>query len=198
MATEQQVVTPPRLPSPAAPYPIYDARDHRLSTPRSVRIPLATAIAFLGGLGLGVANGSRMAGLIYRAENAHRLPTTNAGWYFYHKSKNYVTALGGIKEGIKMGTKVGIGGAMFFTIEEAVDEMRGDADCLNTAVAALGTAGAFSLWNRFPLPAAARTAKLALIAGLGYGLAQDAIAALRGRKITYVEALKGMAQESRT
>lgn len=63
-------------------------------------------------------------------------------------------------------------------------------DFLSTTVAALSTAGAFSAWNRFPLPTAARTAKMGLKAGLAFGLIQDALGLLRGRKLGYVEFIK--------
>lgn len=41
--------------------------------------------------------------------------------------------------------------------------------------------------DRFPVTAAARTAKTGLAFGLVYGLAQDAVGAMRGRQPGYVE-----------
>ena len=41
--------------------------------------------------------------------------------------------------------------------------------------------------DRFPVTAAARTAKMGLAFGLVYGLAQDAVGAMRGRRPGYVE-----------
>lgn len=88
-----------------------------------------------------------MAGMRFRAENSHRFPTSQTGWYLYHKSKNYHVMLGGIKEGIKMGLKVGVWAGSFFVIENYVDGQRGTKDFVSTAVAGLGVAGSFSLWS---------------------------------------------------
>jgi hypothetical protein len=119
----------------------------RLSLPTPIRITLATASSFVLGLGLGLSHGSKTAGLRFRAENAHRLPKTPTGWYLYHKSKNYHVALGGVKEGLKMGVKISAWVAAFFYIEDCWDEIRGEKDFLNTVVASLSVAGGFSLWS---------------------------------------------------
>jgi hypothetical protein len=179
--------------------------DSRFSLPFGMRLPLATSLSFLVGMGLGVSHGSQVAGFRFRAENAHRLPSTPTGWYLYHKSKNYQMAFGGVKEGMKMGAKVSFWTAGFFSIEEIFDRYRGTKDFLNTVVASLTVAGGFSLWSmpstqpdrqpckltmntidRFPMITFARTAKSGLAIGLAYGLAQDAVGALRGRKPGYV------------
>lgn len=159
----------------------------RFSLPFHSRLPLATTMSFLIGMGLGVSHGARETGLRFRAENAHRLPSTPTGWYLYHKSKNYQMAYGGVIEGLKMGAKVSIWTAGFFGIEEMFDRYRGTKDFINTVIASLSVAGAFSLWNRFPITTAARTAKSGLAIGLAYGLAQDAVGAARGRKPAYVD-----------
>lgn len=52
------------------------------------------------------------------------------------------------------------------------------------------------LTDRFGLPEAARTARLGLVVGLGYGFAQDSLSYLRGRKIGYVEYIKRMSGTS--
>jgi hypothetical protein len=165
----------------------------RLSLDPSTRGALGFGSAFFVGSALGLSHGGQTAGLRFRAENAHRLPTSQKGWYFYHKSKNYHTLLGGVKEGARMGAKLGFWVAAFMTMEEAVDEWRGggkNRDFLSTVAAGLTTSGAFSLWNQFPMTTAARTAKTGLRIGLGYGLLQDAFSLLQGRKIGYVEFIK--------
>jgi hypothetical protein len=121
----------------------------RFSLPFHSRLPLATTMSFLVGMGLGVSHGSRETGLRFRAENAHRLPSTPTGWYLYHKSKNYQMAYGGIMEGLKMGAKVSIWTAGFFSIEEMFDRYRGTKDFINTVIASLSVAGAFSVWSKF-------------------------------------------------
>ncbi|KAH6669553.1 hypothetical protein B0J14DRAFT_487581 [Halenospora varia] len=161
--------------------------DSRIGLPYGMRLPLTTGIAFLAGASLGVAHGSQTTGLRFRAEHAHRLPTTPTGWYLYHKSKNYHMAMGGVKEGMKMGAKIGFWTAGFFSIEDMFDRYRGTKDFVNTILASLSVAGVFSLWNRFPITTAAKTAKTSLIAGLVYGLAQDALGAAKGRRPGYVD-----------
>jgi hypothetical protein len=121
--------------------------DSRFSIPFGLRLPLATSLSFLAGMGLGVAHGSQVTALRFRAENAHRLPTSPTGWYVYHKSKNYQMAYVGIKEGFKMGAKVSFWTAGFFYIEDTFDRYRGTKDFVNTVIASLSVAGAFSLWS---------------------------------------------------
>ncbi|KAK3693286.1 hypothetical protein B0T22DRAFT_343680, partial [Podospora appendiculata] len=162
----------------------------RLSIPAGFRLPLATGLAFFVGLSLGAAQGSKMAGLRFRAEHAHKLPTTTTGWYLYHKTKNYHVAYGGLREGFKMGAKVSFWTSAMFGIEYMFDTYRGTADLVNTVTACVAVAGGFSLWNRFSLPMAARTTKTALVVGLVYGGLQDAVGAARGRPIGYIDYLK--------
>ena len=119
----------------------------RFSLPFGVRLPIATSLSFFVGTGLGVSHGSQVAGLRFRAENSHRLPTSPTGWYLYHKSKNYHMAFGGVKEGIKMGAKVSFWTIGFFYIEDMFDRYRGTKDFINTVIASLSVAGAFSMWS---------------------------------------------------
>ncbi len=123
------------------------ARQSRLSLPSSVRIPIVSFTSFAIGMGLGLVQGSKMAGLRFRAEHAHKLPTTAIGWYMYHKSKNYNLALGGVREGLKMGAKVSVWTAGLLATEAWWDYYRGTADVVNTVAASVTVAGAFSLWS---------------------------------------------------
>jgi hypothetical protein len=132
------------------PFPPTPIHENRLSIPFYIRLPAATAGAFATGLALGLSHGSKTAGLRFRAENSHRFPTTSAGWYLYHKSKNYHIMLGGIKEGMKMGSKIAFWAGSFFLVEEAVDQMRGTKDFLSTVVAGLSISGGFSAWSTYP------------------------------------------------
>jgi hypothetical protein len=121
----------------------------RLSLPFLFRLPVLSTTAFLVGSSLGASLGGHQAGLIFRAENAHRAPTSQKGWYFYHKSKNYRVMWGGIKGGVKMGAKTA-GWVVAFTVcEDAVDRLRARVDAVSSVVAGLAGAGAFSLWSRF-------------------------------------------------
>ena len=60
--------------------------------------------------------------------------------------------LGGVKEGFRMGLKVGWWGGVFFVAEEAVDQLRnrwgGGKDAGSTLVAGLGVSGGFALWSK--------------------------------------------------
>ncbi|CAK7563047.1 MAG: hypothetical protein SEPTF4163_000904 [Sporothrix epigloea] len=162
-------------------------RQSRLSLPDVVRIPLATAASFTVGMGLGVAHGSTMAGMRFRAEHAHKLPTTTAGWYLYHKSKNYHVAYGGIREGLRMGARVSVWTTAMFGIETLFDRYRGMQDLANTVLASVTVAGAFSVWNRFPLATAVRTTKTAILVGFAFGGLQDLASLARGRRVSYVD-----------
>jgi hypothetical protein len=127
------------------------AQQSRLSWPSGIRIPLITASAFAVGMGLGLVHGSSTAGLRFRAEHAHKLPSTQVGWYMYHKSKNYNVALGGVKEGLKMGAKIGIWTACFLGAEAWWDYYRGTTDAANTVAASVAVSGLFSIWSMNPL-----------------------------------------------
>jgi len=119
----------------------------RLSIPDFVRIPAASALSFAAGMSLGLAHGSKMAGLRFRAEHAHKLPQTTTGWYLYHKSKNYHLAYGGIREGLRMGARVSFWTTAMFSIEALFDNYRGSMDFCNTVLGCVTVAGAFSLWS---------------------------------------------------
>ncbi|KAI1177293.1 hypothetical protein F4777DRAFT_211005 [Nemania sp. FL0916] len=162
------------------------SKGSRLSIPPLLRIPAAAITAFGIGMTLGLAHGSKMAGLRFRAEHAHRLPTTTTGWYLYHKSKNYHVAFGGVREGLKLGAKLGVLSTALFCAENLFDVYRGTQDLLSTVMASLAVAGGFSLWNRFSAAETARTAKKSLIFGVVYGGFQDIISLARGRPVGYV------------
>ena len=151
-----------------------------------------------------------MTGLQFRAENSHRFPSSSKGWYLYHKSKNYNSMVGGIKEGLKLGSRVAIWAGLFFYFEEIVDQMRAQRDALSTVVAGLTVAGIFSvkskssrffdpvmhhksdslLLGRFPLKTAARTTRIGLYSGLAFGLFEDILSLSRGRRLAYVETIR--------
>ena len=55
---------------------------------------------------------------------------------------------GGVKEGLKLGSKVGFWAGGFFMVEEAVDRVRGGKkDFVSTVIAGLSIAGGFSAWS---------------------------------------------------
>lgn len=173
--------------------------NERLSIPFLIRVPLLLVSSATVGFSLGAAHGGPIAAYRYRAENAHRLPTTQTGWYLYHKSKNYHSILGGVKEGVKLGGVLCGWATIFVCCEEIVDRSRGrifargdddiapgQRDAASTVVAAMSTAGIYSWKRGLDKFTAARTAKIALKYSLLYGLIQDVAASLRGNQPAYI------------
>jgi len=178
------------------------------------RLLLATFTSFTCGASLGYLNTSRLAALRFRAENAHRLPTSQRAWYLYHKSKNYYKMKYGITAGLKSGAYLVVWANIFFIIEESMDVFRGtwragrtfnemegvseldiervdkgiekSRDFLSSAGAGMVTGGLWSAWNQFPFVTAARTIRMGLFAGLAYGVGQDALSWARGRSRDFV------------
>lgn len=172
--------------------------------------------AFTSGMTIGSFHGSKKASYQFRAENAHRYPTTSAAWFQYHKSKNYASIVGGVKDGMKMGFRLGAGAFAFCLFEETVDYARDDTrDFLSTVTAGLSFSGIYSLLGMFyscvsglerkltfffffkarhDVFTAARTTKLGLKLSLVYGLAQDALESLKGNRPAYVDFLLGNRQ----
>ncbi|KAF3764135.1 hypothetical protein M406DRAFT_346436 [Cryphonectria parasitica EP155] len=159
----------------------------RLHLMAPTRVILAAVSSFGVGAALGFSQGSRMAGLQFRAEHAHKLPTTPTGWFMYHKSKNYNMARASVREAVRMGAKVSFWTTAMFSIENLYDNYRQSNDFVNTVLASLTVAGGFSVWNRFSLAMTARTTKTALVVGLVYGGMQDVMGAARGRHIGYID-----------
>jgi hypothetical protein len=174
--------------------------NERLSIPFIVRAPLLLTSSFIVGFSLGAAHGGPIAAYRYRAENAHRLPATQTGWYLYHKSKNYHSIIGGVKEGVKLGGVLCGWATVFMCCEEVVDRSRGrlfakgdddvangQRDAASTVVAAMSTAGIYSWKRGLDKFTAARTAKVALKYSLLYGIVQDLAASLRRNRPAYID-----------
>ncbi|KAL1962064.1 hypothetical protein VTN77DRAFT_650 [Rasamsonia byssochlamydoides] len=156
------------------------------------RLPYTTFAAFSVGMAIGSSYGAKKAAYQFRAENAHRFPTTTTGWFQYHKTKNYKAIVGGVQEGMKMGFKLGGGALAFCLFEETVDYARHDRrDFLSTVIAGLSFSGIYSLLARHDIYTAARTTKLGLKLSLAYGLMQDALESLKGNRPAYVDFLLG-------
>lgn len=159
--------------------------------------------SFTCGFLLGSSQGAQKGAYRYRAENAHRLPTTQTGWFLYQKSKNYHAMLGGVKEGAKFGSICMGWATLFMVTEEMVDLSRarllargdedvatGQRDAGSTVIAGMSLAGIYSWRRGLDHFAAARTAKTALKFSIMYGLVQDLTATLRGNPPAYVKWLK--------
>lgn len=145
-----QAATDPDVPpAPAPPATRRRAADQpRLQMHPLARMALATSGAFTIGMALGGAHGGRTATLRFRAEHAHRMPARTTDWYFYHRSKNYHAIFGGLREGLRMGARLGFWALGLVWLEHCVDRYRGRADLLSTVVASLSVSGGFSLWSK--------------------------------------------------
>ncbi len=128
----------------------------RLSLPFPIRVAYGMIGGLSTGLFLGISHGSKTAGMRFRAENAHRFPTTQKGWYLYHKSKNYHMMLGGIKDSFKLAPKLCLWAGSFFFLEGILDKARaqragrpGQEDFLSTTIATLTLSGVWSLWSMY-------------------------------------------------
>ncbi|KFH43066.1 hypothetical protein ACRE_061720 [Hapsidospora chrysogenum ATCC 11550] len=159
----------------------------RLSMATPARIALGSAVAGLIGFSLGATQGGQAAQLRFRAEHAHKMPDSTTGWYLYHKTKNYHAMQGGIREGMRMGARTSFWSFMALSLESTVDRFRGASDMFSTIIASLSVAGGFSLWHRFSITTAARTARSGFLFGLAYGGVQDILGLARGRPIGYID-----------
>src|SRR5688500_10453734 len=115
-------------PDPDLPLPLqqtYNPALTRISLPFPSLFLASTILSFSTGAPLGSALGGRTAALRFIAENAHRTPKSEKGWYLYYKSKNYATMLGAIKEGSKNGVKICLMVDAFVGAQAAVDRVRG-------------------------------------------------------------------------
>ncbi|KAL2218954.1 hypothetical protein M432DRAFT_590970 [Thermoascus aurantiacus ATCC 26904] len=179
-------------------YKLFDSdTPPRLGMEIKKRLPYMTLAAFSAGMAMGASLGSKKAAFQFRAENAHRFPTTSIGWFQYHKTKNYTAIVGGVKEGVKMGSKLGAGALTFCLFEEGVDYVRNDRrDFLSTVIAGLSFSGIYSLLARHDVYTAARTTKFGLKVSLTYGLMQDVLASLKGNRPAYIDFLLGKRQTS--
>jgi hypothetical protein len=108
--------------------------DERLSIPFALRAPTLMMVSFFCGFAPGSSPGATKEAFRYRAENTHRLPTTQTEWFLYQKSKKYHSMLDGVKEGTKFGS-IYTGWATLFMVTKAIVDLsrvrllaRGDND----------------------------------------------------------------------
>lgn len=175
----------------------------RLGIADPQRIFAASFIAGVIGFSLGAAKEGKLEALRFRAENAHRLPKSEKGWYLYHKSKNYAVMLQSIKEGVKYGGKLGLFIGLFCITEIIADmKMNNKQDFRSTALTGLSSG---YLWSRLressrsgkstkltvadsmSRQATGRMIMLGFQGGLTFGFAQDAVAWFNGRPPAYVK-----------
>ena len=105
----------------------------------ATRISLTVGLASLVGFVFGGGRAAQLAGLQYLAENAHVLPKTKQGWYFYHKTKNYRMALAGMKGGANLAFR-SIGLVLLYQFTElSLDYATGEARWFGSVFAGAAT-----------------------------------------------------------
>lgn len=175
--------------SPSRTYPIPSVLENTEANTSFLRSvlsisPVLPTTAFSVGLVSGLLTSGKRAGLVFMAENAHRLPDTVQGWYFYSKTKNYKVLLGAAKGGLKQGLRLGVWTTGFCLAERVAElgraAVQGERESggmvghwLDGALAGVGTAGVATLWNRLPRAVAFRVFQLGLLAGGGTGAIRD-------------------------
>ncbi|SNX83201.1 uncharacterized protein MEPE_01907 [Melanopsichium pennsylvanicum] len=151
--------------------------------------PVLPSTAFGLGLVSGMMTSGKRAGLVFMAENAHRLPDTVQGWYFYSKTKNYKVLLGAAKGGLRQGVRLGIWTTGFCLVERFAELTRSSilrqfkpdekyglrllGHWTDGALAGVGTAAAATALYRLPKPSAVRVFQLGLLAGASTGGIRD-------------------------
>lgn len=168
--------------------PLDPLRNERFHLKPYDRIMIASSIGLLIGAGLGFYEGIKLSSLRYMTENAHRLPTTVGGWYFYHKKKNYVMIISGCKDAARLGTKYSLGVSGFFALEAGIDYVRNTRDFLNTMITGAITAFAHGSIRHMSRVQKLTHVKKGAFLGLMLGLGQDAMIFSRGGDLWYPKA----------
>lgn len=150
------------------------------------RLKVVATMAATVGAGAGFLEGVKMSSLRFLTENAHRLPRTVGGWYFYHKKKNYIMIIGGCKKAALQAGKYSGAVGGFFGMEAALDWVRGRRDFLNTTALAVTMAWGYARMQRLSAVQRATLTKKGAFFGLMLGLAQDAMIYLRGGDVWYL------------
>lgn len=151
-------------------------------------------VAILGGCVGGMQGfylGVKIASLRYLTENGHRLPTKVGGWYFYHKKKNYVMLVNGIRLACVLGGKMSLAVTGFFGLEYAIDRYvrGGTIDLANTTAAAMISGAIFGVYNGLSRIQTVKYVKQGAILGLSLGISQDLMIWTRGGKVWYMDKL---------
>lgn len=147
------------------------------------------------GMSLGFYEGIKLSSLRYLTENAHRLPTTVGGWYFYHKKKNYVMVIAGCKQAVKYGLKYSLGVSSFFAIEAGLDYVRHTKDFLNTTLAGTLMAFAYGTSKHMSRVQRLNYVKKGGFLALMLGIGQDFLISARGGDIWYVNKFKSFQRD---
>ncbi|KAF3925177.1 hypothetical protein ABW20_dc0102369 [Dactylellina cionopaga] len=200
----------PHLPSyPLPPAPVQDQSNElspppiptttlptRLNIHPLARLAIANVFAFTSIFLSTALRTTHTSSLQFRAENAHRLPKTQKGWYFYHRSRNYHAGHNAVVNGFKK--SLGMCGyvSLFVLVENGVDVTRGSVDFGSTVFSGGVTGGVFGLVRKLPLSTTALTAKKGLWYGFLYGITQDIMLAARGESVFWIDPFTGRNREA--
>lgn len=89
------------------------------------------------------------AALRFRAEHAHRMPTSQKDWFFFQRAKSNYAMAAAMATAPKLGLKLAAATVGLVVMEEAIDNVRGNKskDLFSSVGASLSAAGVFSLWR---------------------------------------------------
>lgn len=163
------------------------AFEDRFGLPVAARLSLfGLGAGIIGGVG-GMVHGWSQASLRYLAANAHRLPKSYNGWFFYHKRKSYYCAKSAMALAFTTGMRLASFVVGIFALEAGLDWARdGQRDWANTAMA-VSLPGFGYAWIKGMNRVQARELihKGGRI-GIGLGLAQDLLQFVRGADVWYL------------
>lgn len=174
----------------SAPEVIVD-HSNRLSRPGPARMTFYFTNSLAAFWVIGFLRTRRLAAHQFLAENSHRLPTSDAGWYLYHRAKNYRVVWRGFKGGIQTALVGGACAFLYGFVEEAWDQgvRKGKVDAAGSMVAGGVTAGAFAIGKRVRMRQAWRYLRVGMALGLVSGILQDMVRWSRGAPPWYVQEL---------
>ncbi|KAJ6261778.1 hypothetical protein Dda_2577 [Drechslerella dactyloides] len=162
----------------------------RLNLHPLTRLALGATFAFSTIFVATALRRTHTASLQFRAENAHRLPRSQKGWFFYHRSRSYAAMRDGVAAGVKRGSGMAGYVALFVAVEEAVDAVRGKVDFGGSVVAGGVTGGWFGVTTALML-------RNGLWYGFLFGAAQDLLVALRGDSVAWIDPFVGRARATK-
>lgn len=165
-------------------------KGQRLNLAPLARVTLAGTIGGGYGLATGFYNGFTRSALQYLAENAHRMPSTKGGWYFYHKRKNYVVLKEGMVQGFKQMVRFGAISSAYFGIEAYIDRLRGTIDFGSSMLAAATVGLGYGLTAGLSRKQTIRSARSFMIFGGIVGLMQDFIRYKKGNDVWFLRRLQ--------
>lgn len=164
-----------------------DLSSERLHLPPKDRLYVVATVGGTIGAAQGLYEGIKTSSLRYLAENAHRLPKTVGGWYFYHKKKNYVMIFRGCREAMLTGVKYSAIVTSFFGLEAALDYVRGTNDFINTTVSGTALTYAYGSYKQMSTILKLKLLKTGTALSLGLGLIEDYLMYRRGGQKWYYE-----------